>query len=365
MSALTRNYFIFTVVLIVAGFLFKRSKFLFCLQMLWMWMLSAFNTGGMDYTVHTNIYAASVMSRLNFLEGNALYSLLCKFFYMRGFEFYVMNGVISTGIFLFLFSFIKKKSMAPCLVASLFFLYPLADCIIQKRWFFASMVAVAGIEYYLKNRNGVKNRVVFILSLLVAYEIHMASLVYILFATLFLVPEKYIKKLRKFLIMGAYISIPVMPFFAGKFFPEGKVRLYFVEMRLGTIDFLFWTCFHLAFIVIYWYLYRNEPCKPSGDYEKGVFDINSNINIYLPLYYYEPTFIRYFRGLLIYQYIEVSNAQPQNHIYRKRILLCTVFFCLAALTAFIIVYVITGAGFEYLILPIFEENIALEWIGKL
>lgn len=363
MSVPIKIYMCFTIMLIVAGLWFKRSRLLYIFQMLWMWILAAFNTDGMDYAVHRRIYEASTRSRINPLNGGALYSYLCRTFFTRGYEFYVMNGLISTGIFLFLYLFIRNRSKNPCFVASLFFLYPLSDCIIQKRWFFANVIVLAGIGYFFKNRNGIRNKVFLILSILIAHQIHVGSLAYLLIAALFLIPEEYMRRFMRPVIIAAYASIPILPVLAARVFPAGKVRLYFVMLRLGIGDFLFWTLFHLMFAVICWYIYYKGIYEKEDRHIKEVFLINRNMSVYLPLYYYEPTFIRFMRGLLLYHYIGVSNIQPRSHVYEKQVFLCTCAVVMAASAAFLIVDVIVGAGFEGKILPIFENNIVLNWLG--
>jgi len=359
MSLITVFYMAITIFLIIFGFFIKKSKFLYFIQMFWMWILIAFNNGGADYRVHLNIYNASVNSDINLLNGSSLYFLLCKIFYQRGFHFISLNILLSTFICIYLYIFIKSKSKNPCFAVSLFYLYPLADCIIQKRWFLANTIILIGLDILLKNTKKIKNICIFFVFLVIAYQIHVAAIIYIILGILVMMPEEKIRKIMFIFIIGAYSSIPIIPSIAALFFPKSKVQLYFEILRLGFFDFFAWTFFNLSFVFLFWLIYKYYGFDNSNKISKDTYALNRGACVYLPLYYYEPTFIRFYRGILLYNYICISNIQPKNSIYKKNVLICTIIGIAESMAAFVFIYIITGMGFDKLVLPIFENNIVL------
>lgn len=47
---------IITCILIILGFCYRKSKFLFFIQGIWLWILIGFNSGGIDYDVNEDIF---------------------------------------------------------------------------------------------------------------------------------------------------------------------------------------------------------------------------------------------------------------------------------------------------------------------
>ena len=68
-------WIILTLLLILTGLVFHKCKFLAILQSFWIWVLMAFNAGGVDYSGYIHIYQISRDLTYNGVEY--LYHLAC------------------------------------------------------------------------------------------------------------------------------------------------------------------------------------------------------------------------------------------------------------------------------------------------
>lgn len=96
MSIQTVFGLLITTLFIIAGFCFKRRKITSKIQLIWIWILSAFSTGGGDWKSHIDIFQRASTDNIFSINDGGLYNLICYIFKNAGMDFIVMNFVIST-----------------------------------------------------------------------------------------------------------------------------------------------------------------------------------------------------------------------------------------------------------------------------
>lgn len=360
MSIQTVFGLLITTLFIIAGFCFKRRKITSKIQLIWIWILSAFSTGGGDWKSHIDIFQRASTDNIFSINDGGLYNLICYIFKNAGMDFIVMNFVISTITCIIIYKITVTLSKYPSICLSLYMIYPLVDSIIQKRFYFSSIIVLCGMKYLYAEK---KSYIKYIATCLLAGLIHVAAYAYIFYALVYWIMNVFkSKKWMWGMLIAAYCMIPAVPKLAEIIFPDSKINLYFYVLRLTMIDALFWTMFHLGFFILntFVYYYMKEINKDTPEIYKranNLQKINVSSLIYIPLYYFEPTFIRYFRNTLIFNWASFTYIFPSHSKVNRRLFVLIIFIILFQIFAFFIVYAVTGTGLKNLVYPIFENNL--------
>lgn len=365
-------FYIITVIIIILGFKFKDSKKFYRVQMIWMWILMALNTGGADWNTHLQIFNANSNYSLTLeklITGGSFYSIICQLFHKLNLNFFTVNLFLSSiGILIFNYV-IKKYSKNKCITTSLLYIYPLVECIIQKRNFIASAFIILAFSQLIES-NDKKAYLKFIFYCFIAAQFHIAAWIYLLFLPFMLLSLKKLKIIIPTIFSIGIFLIPMIPKIASKLFAADKVELYFYILKINLIDSICWILFHIAFIFIAYLFYKRkkamenaeEDIKTTNFYEK-VFKINLISLIFSLLYFYEPTFIRIFRNILIFNFLAYSNLEIKNK--KMAIHSIQIYQVVLNIIAFLLVYVVTGYGFDYLVHPLFENNLLFSFLSNL
>lgn len=350
-----------TIILILAGFINKNSLILFIIQLLWMYVLTAGNLNSADMGVHQNIFEAS-----QYNTDISIYSKICHVFAQIGFDFIEMNAILCIFIFIFIYCFIKKYTLNYSFVMSLYFLYPFIDNVIQKRFFIASVVVIYAITFIMKNNRS--SKLIAIILIIIAGLIHQAAFAFLIFLLLpFFKNVKNPKSIFIFFLIVSSSLMPIMPDILKIFFEEVKVDFYFVvlheKIKYPILNFILWGGFHLGFVYLYYNFYKtcNKYIKKM-EFEKNILYMNIISILFIPLYYWEPSFIRMYRTLIIFNYIAIANVLPIGQIYYKPVFYVSLKYIIYSIIAFICIYFFAGMGYTAIIEPIFLENILLKLI---
>lgn len=346
-----------TIVLIVLGFIFRKSKILWTIQILWMWILMAGSNGGVDWTTHTNIFYSS--GSIEIFGDSWLYKIMCLPFLEKGLGFYEFNFVISTILIVIMCYLIKKYSKNYCFVTSLIYIYPLADSIIQKRNFCALVIFLCGILPLIKNEK--RCNLKFLIFTIIAAQIHSSFYLYLLILPLLLLKDKKLNNYIKILVPICFLLIPFIPKIAQLFVPAAKVNFYFYQLKIPFYQSVCWWILQITFTLLFSKIIKanKEINKFLGnDYiENNRLDkLNKIMLLFMPFYYYEPTFFRFYRNILFVNYIECSKIfDSADVLYKKTASTVGLMACFAVIV-FLSQFVFFGKGFEYLVVPIFEQN---------
>lgn len=348
-----------TIFLITLGFIYRKNKFVWFLQFIWMWILMAGSNGGVDWTVHKDIFTKYSLN-FKILDESWLYKMFCYPFVINGYTFYQFNFVISTILLLVLFHLIKKYSKNVCFVTSLIYIYPLADSIIQKRNFCALVIFLCGIFplIYKEKRGDIK----FILCTFLAAQVHMSYYLYFIIYPLIKLENKYLNKVIKNAVFLAFLCTPFIPQIASLFVNSEKVKFYFLELKIPFYQSCCWWGVQMIFTYLFAKINNikntiNENLNiKTENYNENALKLNKIMLVFMPLYYYEPTFFRFFRNIIFVNYVEASSIfDNKNTIYKNEFIIMFI-LVLFVILMFLSQFVFFGKGFEYLCIPIFQAN---------
>lgn len=366
MSADAAFGFIITVLLIIAGFCFKSNKLVGKIQITYIWILMAFSTGGGDWKTHIDIFRSASTDNIFSINDGGLYNLICYLSKSAGLDFTAMNFIISTLLCIVIYKIAVSLAKYPSICFSLYLIYPFSDNIIQKRFFLASIVVIYGMKFIYNDEE--KKYLKFLCACLIGGLIHTAAFAFILYGIVYWIIRKFNSSKWIFMLVGvSFLFVPVIPKLALAIFPENKINLYFYILKLTMRDMIFWTVFHLSFVIINSAMF--QQVKKLYVQDKKIINRIDNLHIlnlsgmiYMPLYYFEPTFIRFFRSLLILNWAVFSFLVPaDNRIKVKSFLLISSVIVLQ-IAAFFLVYAITGTGLQSLIYPLFQENAVFRFL---
>lgn len=351
-------WFILTIIIIILGFLFNKSKFYNYIQFIWIGILMAGNAGGMDFNVHEFIFNEAGESGVIFLSSSWLYKLFCNVFFILGYTFTNMNTIISILSLIVIYKLINNNTEKRCLVTSLFMIFPFADCIIQKRNFCAMIFAIIGLWFLLKNQN--ENKLKSLILIIIAAQIHPTFYVYLLVWFLFKFDLKKIKKYIPILIVISFIMIPIIPKLASFIFPGSKITFYFETAKIPLYQSICWWILHYVYFILFNIIFKLTECEDKTILN-GLTKLNYIMLIFLCLYYYEPTFFRIYRNLLLIFFIGIGICYDLEKGLPKKKLGYTILLVLFSVLVFTSQFVIFGDfGFDRLIVPIFTENLILK-----
>ncbi len=304
---------IFTIILIAAGLLIKKGKLLLAVQIMWLWVLTALNNGGMDYIdnemIYIDILGKDIFSGLNSWLSN----IIAYYFHKCNLGFTAYNAFLCTVSILALYFVIKKYSEKPCCVFSLFFIYPMSECVIQKR-FFPCVVALVIALVMLMNRRWIG----FVLSVVVATGWHFSGIIFLLFGAILFVSKKFARVIMPILLLAEIYIIFMTPSFLSIFsiLPKEKIENY---LRFN-ISFFAGSVF-AGFVGIFIFLVLkvlHSSAKDSfhtmangiirQDQASILYLANFFSLLILPLLFCDSIFIRYYRPVLIMDYIFLTNS---------------------------------------------------------
>lgn len=355
-------FMLITIILIFIGFIKKNSNIIFIIQIIWMYLLLAGNTQSMDYGVYTNMFETS--QNKESAIGN-IYAYLCYLAGQIGLDFFEFNAVINIFIMIIIIYILKKYTKNYCFVMSLLFIYPFIENIIQKRFYLASIIVCLAIVSFLLKK-GIIYKFIYIILIIIATYVHQSAIFYLLFLIYPIINKK--KTFIIMLIISIVFSL-FLPDLSSIFFAE-KTELYFGELhskiKYPILNFILWSGFHICFVFLYYIFY--SKCKKhisNKIFYKYIISINK-INIcsllFIPMYAWEPTFFRIFRGILLLNYIAISMIIPSGYKYYKIVFYSMIIYIIYIIISFVCIYFFASAGYKEMIEPIFINNILLESI---
>lgn len=350
-------------ILVILGFIYKNNKKIFNLQFLWIWILTAFNNGGPDYDGYQDMFKAfSLHLDFNFLTSGKLYSLGVYLFNKIGLSLEEYTFFTTTIALISIYILIKKCSLNISFVNSCLILFPLTDNIIQKRNFLAMAAILYGISFLIeKKRNYI---VKFLFFVLISYNFHTLGIIYLF---LILMPYFSLKNIKIISCIGTILIMIIIPFLdkIAKFcfsFVSSKVQLYFEDLsfRLPLSKVLFFVFIHLVMFYFIFFFYKRK--KEKDKFSIGIMKLNYLFLSIIPLYYYNSTFLRFYRNIFLLNYIFIGNCLVKKETNRLKENI-DVLFMIYLISLFLIMYVLFGQyGYVGLIKPLFEYNYILNII---
>lgn len=364
MTDASNLFYLLTTLFIVSGFIFRRSSVLFYFQILWMIILCGGNTGAQDFSINETMYNLAGVD--GDLEDYGLlyfaYYITRMISYNMGLSFTEYNMIMATSSILILAYIAQKYSKNFNVVISLIYLYPFAEMVIQKRFLPAmSLIVVALLFLYNK---AIKNRIKFALIVLLAIGFHSSVIFFMLFLILEIIFYDDNMKSRKYILILLLIleisCINLLPFLLLNIFPDDKIQLYFFIFAESANIYtcLFWSMLQGTMILL---MYKVYSVSPKTKWSDLIYRLNMYSIYIMPLYIFDPVFMRFYRPIMILNYIYFSELLPEHIKITKREIWGGFGIIIISLL-FSIIWYYCGIGnmtFERMIMPIFKNNLFL------
>lgn len=366
------------ILLIIINFKFSKSKIIFWIDFLFMWVLMGWNHSVADYSSYYIRYTNPEI--YGTLEP--LYVIFQNTGKMVGLD-YSSFQIVMAFIFLFIRMIaIRMLSTSPNFVVGLYLLFPFIMDITQLRMFYATSIILLGIVFLLKRKK--IDNIIFILFVILATMIHAACICYLLLLIPVNIENFNIKAYLRIIIIMCLILF-IMLFSGGLYelahiisslfgfgtkfietvFAAGQAYKTTNKIVYMLIIFLFFFVINLIFKKARkrYKLSKNEnqvmlkTISKNGELVDICYKINYTLLIILPFAWFTGDIYRIQHGVLILFYSAFSNMDFFKGKKHGSVTLYQIY-----VTIFIVLYVflfLVGISSlrESVFLPVFYDNI--------
>lgn len=206
--------------------------------------------------------------------------------------------------------------------------------------------------------------IAFIICILLSLQFHTVGLIAISYLIYKILPNKLKGIFIVCTVLGGLILRNQFMSLINKFGNqelEEKGNLYFnvLAQNSSIVHFLFWLVWQLAFIALILYLIRK--LNINSDYSKYLMELNIWSLIILPFYTFDPVFARFFRVIMIFNFIFISNIFVVNKFKISKYVLNGVLLQILLSMVSLYVFVLNSPfGFTEMVLCIFQNNAVLK-----
>lgn len=215
------------LLLLIASVLFRNNKYLYVVQIVFLWLVAANNTWNADYTNYINGYR--FMFNYHGLISEPIYWLLARISYFAGLDFQGFRYLFFGIAYIVLGIGIWKLAEFPNIIMGLYFLYPFSVDVIQMRGLMANAFAIIMVweirEFVNKGkRRGLSLSILFIV---LAAGFHYSAIAFAIVYLAILSKQTFRKHFPKFVGLGI-IAIAIMVIFSSRI--NGKL------IELGILE---------------------------------------------------------------------------------------------------------------------------------
>lgn len=345
-----------TIFLISMSFLFHKYKIMFVLDSIWVFILMVFNNGGGDYEQYYFIYEAYKNSPPRIFSSDYIYGNLCHISQKIGIDFVTFNSITTAVALIVLIVIVHKITTKPGIIMSLFMLLPMADFIQQKRNFLSSVVILYAIYIFSRSDKNKIDKLKYLILCCIAGGIHSIGYVYIFFIFIDNIKKITLNYKSVILFVVSTALVPFYPYIASLLFQSSKVNLYFYDLnnRLSILKVIIFVLIQVVFFILHCLIYKNINTKFKNE---TLIKLDYLMLFLSPLYYYNSTFFRIYKNIIIFQYSDYSNMFTNNGRYSKSALQLIIIYFIFIILIFMFSYVLTGnIGADVLIGGIFNYN---------
>lgn len=309
------------ILLIICNYIWRKSKPLYIVDFLYMWILMGWNHSVADYSVYYTRYTQP--EKYSTLEP--LYSFfqdVGKYFALDYNHFLILMSFIFLLIRLIV---IWHLSNRPNFVVGLYLLFPFVMDICQIRVFYATSIILVGVFFLVKDKK--TGTFLFLISWIVACMIHAACVFYIIILVARVVNSKNIRKYKRIcitvclilymlLVSGVlYWLVDIMSSllgFGNKFVQTtiSTSKAYKVTHRLVyMIEIILFSCMIDVLLK-----QTNKYCKKLNS-DSGYwfflfcYKVNCGLLLILPFAWFSGDVYRVQHGILLVFYIFFSNIR--------------------------------------------------------
>lgn len=325
------------------------------------------NTEGPDVGNYINVYRHP--ENYEFSDfGYQFLEIFCGF--ILKIDFFTFRYIISVICFLLIFITIKRCRANGHFVMALFMMYLFFTETIQFRNFIVSSLFVFSFSYYIRGKK--KDLFIYVIINLLAASIHIVALVNLLFLTPKIFNEK--KSIKFFTTCGLIIFIMsvvckvlggnLMTFIINSLLSDSERGAGYArtETKLSWIalSFLYFGMLSLSRKAYYYSIVNHESFRVRT-ISHSTYQCSLIIIIFLGTLMLNVSFYRFFRNLLLLQFITISACINNYHIRktnRKRLALGTIIFAIL----WFVIDIVMIEGYQECVDPIFLHNIAWEQV---
>lgn len=359
------------LLLIIAVYL-KRNKYLYIIQIAYLWFVAANNTWNADYVNYMNGY--QFVFDYHGLISEPIYWFLAKISNYIGLDFQGYRYLFFGIAYIVLGVSIWKLAIYPNIIIGLYFLYPFSLDVIQMRSLMANSLVIFAVwkmQLYINNNN-TKDLISSIVFVILATGFHYSAIAAAIIYLALISKQTFNRYFPK-LVGIATVALAVIVIFrtqiSNKFMELGiieKVTLYQTyDSEIGgyLISVFVLRC---IFVLICW-LAIHSPGKEF--FENKNIIISNNQFLFrsvcvLSLYAFLELFVsmeieRISRVTLILGYVLLTNLSNISQRNNYRIIKGLVVIFVAGY--FYIMYfrhfAVSSNWFDYTFIPIFENNL--------
>lgn len=299
-----------TVVIFALGFVYKKSKTVYFLQFLWMWIVLCLcnDFSRVDYQNYVRAFERHGTSPFIISNTEFGYFLTDKILYRLGCSFEMANLVYVTFVLFILFVIILKYVNYINIPASLFMFFPLLINGIQIRNALSAAIITWGLQYLFSDNN--KDVVKYLLCVLCAMLFHVTSIFYLSFILV-----KFIRNYKTWLLIMSGVAIGALSLFnilrnflsllagAARFSSKFSTANSLLECAVAAVWILF-----LLFILygMNKLILQSESVKKEMYIGNYLLSFNIISIILIPMFYLDFSFERLFRNWIIYVFCFIA-----------------------------------------------------------
>lgn len=287
-------------IVLLLSFFYPKSKTIAMMQLTVIWILMGWNAGGIDFHENENIYYESGKQMFSGFGAGWLSNGIAYYFHQNGWNFICYN-IFTTLIVLIIFiQILFRETKAPCMAINLFLIYPFLDCVMQKRYFLGMIFLVLGISFLKEKR-----KFLYLCCVLLAIGFHFSFLIFVPMVFVDLLDKNKEKMLIAFMITMEYVILQYGETVLRTLFNSAKVSRYIYEKHYSSI---------IVGIIyagaLFGYIYIvNKLLSFLGKSKRTNFlrKLNRFALILVPMCLFEAVYLRYYRIILLWVYIIISD----------------------------------------------------------
>lgn len=346
------------IFLLIMALINRKSKLICTCLFILMLILMGFNYNNADYNMYNVLFIKYGISDI-LSNTEILFQLLCKLFYNINNKYQFFLVFYSAFGLLLMYITIRKESKNPALVAILYFLFSFFLDSIQIRHFMASAIVCYGLTYLLKDNCTKKDLIRYLMLNIIAIGFHYMAIFYLLFL---LVPKLSSKNLKNTLlkivlptfIFSIIINSKIFIKLLTLIIPISKVDAYFLsgDWKVNKIATIIIILIQFIPLIILWF--SKKYFGNNNTILKKTIIMNILLIIVVPFYFYTVEFGRIFRGIVIIDYIALTNLINKENKQNNLVLLILSIL----LAVFLFILLIIGMGiYDSTVASILGNNI--------
>lgn len=359
--------FLIYILLIIAGLVFKKNKFVSIVMLVFMWILFGWSYGNADYSIYLvryNYYSNNWVSSIT----EPIFTILMKLFNGLGFNYQQFLIILSIIGLLIYYIFAKSQTENVNVALSFYMIFPLCMDICQIRFYIASIFVYIGF-YFLFNEkiSQRKSMALYILFATIATMCHFGAI----FTLLFVLAKKYSKQKCEFIVVGliaiiflfefaGFNRLSDLPNFSSSFFNKiiyviRNAEKYNIREIIKAYFrmIIFFFCFFLEYLI----LIKSNINKEKFNKLNLAFKINILALIIFPLIFVSLDLYRIQFLLTFANYVTFTSfivPVKIGHINKKNVLINSSLLIYSIVLLFILV--LSNQNIVTVFWTIFSQN---------